>query len=127
MFRPLNSVEALSFPETLRPDSSRSQTQPGHRWPTPLRKWWFADSPLEEAGFEPSVTRKIADAFLRLFFPPPRHFPFRRRDRLASREGRTSLVQTGLLIVPRKSGEPGLVQQLIAQPAVEAFDKSILH
>jgi len=36
-------------------------------------------------------------------------------------------VQTGLLIVPRKSGEPGLVQQLIAQPAAEAFDKSIPH
>jgi len=93
----------------------------------PARKAVSRRLPLEEAGIEPSVTRKITDAVFETVLFASRHFRPPERPRLASREGQDESMQTGSSSCRARCGEPGLVHQLIAQPAVEAFGKSILH
>jgi hypothetical protein len=43
--------------------------KPGIEWAAPLRNRWFADSPLEGSGFEPSVPRHATEVSMPLDSP----------------------------------------------------------
>jgi hypothetical protein len=112
-------VQQDGRPAILGQTASRSPSVPSMPPSALIEEVRFArDSPLEEEGFEPSVPRKIRDAFETALFasagplvPPER--PTRSREGLAVRNPLSSAGESVARGTPAPPGENPVLQRLV--------------